>query len=521
MHYILFFITFFAIHFNVVYGQEIPGDLIKLATYTLNKNPDIATGALAIQNAAGTIKVQRSTFDYQLTSVASITKNKRRLFDADPISPIVNGNVSTNGTEVSLGLQKALRSGIRTSFTVDYGRLSNNFPFNQFNEEVGANQSDHTITTTLSVTQPLIRGRGKKIATALETSSELALENAKYSYELTNAFEILQTGIAYWQYVGAYKRLTIFRANEERVRNVLAITLELVQADKKPAGDLAQIRADLANQERQTKIAEQQVYNARINLGRAIGIEVQESEHIGIPMNEFPSIPESKYATAVSDQTMLAIAANHRKDIAAFHALKKGLALQLELARNHLKPTLDLSAFASYGAMNTGNGFQKAFSTLGNREGSDYTIGLRLNFAFPLNNNLARGSFLQQQAALSEQEVSLHNLQRNIDLNVHIALNNLRNSVAILTKAEETLQYYQEVFSNEQVKFQNGLTTLLNLILFQERLTFAQLDYLAAQQQFATAIINLRFETGTLVKKNADEEIVLRNTKVFYEIPTL
>lgn len=42
--------------------------------------------------------------------------------------------------------------------------------------------------------------------------------------------------------------------------------------------------------------------------------------------------------------------------------------------------------------------------------------------------------------------------------------------------------FYKEAFRNEQEKFQTGLTTLLNVILFQERLTSSELDYLQAQQ---------------------------------------
>ncbi|MEL6134054.1 MAG: hypothetical protein AAFR59_11885, partial [Bacteroidota bacterium] len=65
---------------------------------------------------------------------------------------------------------------------------------------------------------------------------------------------------------------------------------------------------------------------------------------------------------------------------------------------------------------------------------------------------------------------------------------------------------------------QNGLTTLLNLILFQERLTLSQLDYLSAQQEFAFAIVNLRNETGTLIKVDGDNNWT--DLATFYTIPT-
>ena len=87
----------------------------------------------------------------------------------------------------------------------------------------------------------------------------------------------------------------------------------------------------------------------------------------------------------------------------------------------------------------------------------------------------------------------------------------------ILEKAKEALDNYKEAFSNEQVKFQTGLTTVLSLILFQERLTSSELQYLQAYQQFANSIVNLRHETGTLITQ--DNKGFSIDSKAFYLIP--
>ncbi|MEM6379978.1 MAG: TolC family protein, partial [Bacteroidota bacterium] len=98
-----------------------------------------------------------------------------------------------------------------------------------------------------------------------------------------------------------------------------------------------------------------------------------------------------------------------------------------------------------------------------------------------------------------------------------IAYNNLLNSVEAVKKSEQALRYYENVFENEQIKFQNGLTTLLNLILFQERLTFAQLDYIRNQQQFAIALSNLRYETGTIFSSEVANSQF--DSAIFYSLP--
>ncbi len=517
---ILFYLLSSLVPICAIMGQaKIDGDLLLLSELTLSKNPLIQRNALQIDLAEANFRSQRSTFDYQLSSGYNISKNKLALFDADPRNQILNENLETDNADFSIGLQKRFRTGTIIDLRSNYSRVSDNFPFDRFNEEVGADLSDHATSATISLTQPLLRGNGAKVVTAFEKSAKLDIESARQNFELNNAFELSQMARAYWQYLGAYKSLEIFKENENRVRNVLEITQELVTADKKPESDLAQIKADLANQERQTTAALQNLHNARADLGRVVGLSEQESTTIGDPKNDFPTIPESKFTEENKTKVLIELARANRTDVRALENTQKGLELQLIAAKNSRLPQLDLTGFLTYGGAATGGGFDQYLNAFGNRQGRNSVAGLGLAFSLPLNNNLAKANLEKSKIALNDQQISYNDLLRNIDLNVSIAINNLDNSVLILKKAKETLSYYQEVFDNEQVKFQNGLTTLLNLILFQERLTFAELEHLRAQQQFATAIIGLRFETGTLFSMNGDRMAAPIDKTIFYTVP--
>ncbi len=516
----IFFYVFLLFSTMELLGQsEIDGDLKILSELTLLKSPLIQRNKLETDRAEADYRTQRSAFDYQLSAGANITKSELTLFDADPGNQVLFGDLETKNTDFGIGLQKRFRTGLVADISSSYSGLSDNFPINRFNEEVGPHISDHTASATLSLTQPLLRNNGIKVTTAFEKSSVLAIESANLNFELNVAFEILQLGKAYWQYLGAYKSLGVFKENENRVRNVLEITEELVKADKKPESDLVQIKADLAQQERQTTTAQQNLFTARINLGRVIGTDEVESRNIGDPANEFPTILQAKFNAEKNLGTMVALARNYRTDIKAIENNNKGLELQLFSAKNAVLPQLDLTGFVTYGGAATGGGIGRYLDAFGNRQGRNHTIGLGLTFSFPLNNNLAKANFAKSKIALTDQRLSYENLIRNIDLNVSIAFTNLENSVVILNKAKETLAYYQEVFHNERVKFQNGLTTLLNLILFQERLTFAQLEHLRAQEQFATAILDLRFETGTLISMGENETLTSVDKLMFYTLP--
>lgn len=505
----------------ISYGQKIiPADIVTLSELTFGTNPIIKRNILTVSGAEGGLQIQTSAFDYQLTSDLSLSRNSLNPFEADPRTSFLTGDLDSRFTGASVGLQRKFRSSFTVSLTVDYTMTSDNLMLNRFNQNVDPFIQDHVVTSTISLTQPLLRGRGRRIATALEEASKLNLESVDDNAEFANSFELLQMGTAYWQYLAASKSLEAFKQNEARVRRVLEITQELVNADRRPAGDLAQIQADLASQERQTRIADQALYSAKLNLGRFIGLSEEESKQLGSPLDEFPSMIESGYKDNLDINDFKKIAQENRLDIIAAKKTQDAIELQLSLAQNDKQPQLDLIGSVSYGGMNMGNGFDSALATFSRNEGRDVGFGVGLRFSFPVNNNLAKGRFIQNEVAYKDQEIANRDLQRNIDLNVSIAMNNLDNSILILQKALESLEFYQEVFSNEQVKFQNGLTTLLNLILFQERLTFAQLDYIQAQQQFANAIINLRYETGTLLLKKDNTLAVNINRGLFYTIPS-
>lgn len=506
------------VYTNHILGQsKIKCDLLEITYRTFEKNPILKRSAYTIQDAEANLQIQKSVFDVNSYSGLTFKNSRYNLFEADPRTQFIDKVLKTNGADFSVGVRKKLRSGQTTDINLNYGFNNSNLPFDSFNQNVGAYWGNHLSTINFSLTQPLLRGKGRNIATILERTSLLYIENSIRNNEFSNSYEILQLGFAYWNYYTAFKNVEIYKQNESRVRNVLEITKELIKADKKPAGDLVQIQADLANQEKLTISAEQYLYEARINLGRVIGLSNDESLLLDMPINDFPTIAKSEYRNDLDKNAFIKLAKEKRSDVKAVRKISEALEIQHKLVENTTKPQLDLTGFVSYGSASTGNGIGETFSSFTNNQGRNTGAGAKLTFTFPINNNLAKGNLAKNNIAVNDQRVANENLQRNIELNISNSLNNLNNSVLILEKAKEALNNYTQAFNNERVKFQTGLTTILSLILFQERLTSSELQYLQAQQQFANAIVNLRHETGTLLFQ--DNRGFTVDQKVFYSIP--
>ena len=512
------FVLSLVVFVSNLYGQsKIKCDLMEISNKAFDKSPTLQRSAFTIQDAEANLQIQKSIFDLNAFSEVSVRNNNYNLVDADPRNQFIDKVFKTNSINFSAGLRKRVRTGQIADVSLNYGFNNSNLPFDAFNQNVGAYWGNHLSTINLSLTQPLWRGKGRVITTINERTTFLYIENSKRNNEFTNSSEILQLGFAYWDYYTAFKNLEIYKQNEGRVRNVLDITKELIKADKKPAGDLVQVNADLANQEKLTILAEQNLYAARLNLGRVIGLSNEESQLLDNPTDEFPPVSKSEYRNDLDRNAFIKVARDKRADLKAVKKVSEALEMQYKLAENNLKPQLDLTGFVNYGSASAGNGIGETFSSFTNNQGRNMGVGARLTYTFPVNNNLARGTYFKRNVALNDQKVANDNLQRNIELNINNALNNLNNSVLVLDKAEKALNFYKEAFTNEQVKFQTGLSTILNLILFRERLTSSELEYLQAYQQFANAIINLRHETGTLISQDGKGFSI--EQKAFYIIP--
>ena len=108
----------------------------------------------------------------------------------------------------------------------------------------------------MSFIQPLLRSKGRAVATANLRANSKFLEANQNNFNQIVAREVWLAIRFYWQFVGAYQILKVKEQSEARVRKLLDMTQSLIAADKKPAADLLQIQADLADKQAQTRLAE-------------------------------------------------------------------------------------------------------------------------------------------------------------------------------------------------------------------------------------------------------------------------
>lgn len=503
---------------SVTQGQNtLPADLLSLSRFALDHNFDIRRSELSVENARADLTVEKGAFDFQFNSKLAYEHTGYSLFERDPRNEFLKGKLNTNGWDLTTALQKKFRTSQLFEVGVQYAFDNNNLPFNDFSDPLPRYRGNYIGTLNLSITQPLLRGRGKRITQIPETMAELFIEVTDKEAMHLNSAKLTETVNAYWGYYTAYRALEIYRQNEDRARRVLEMTQELVQADKKPFGDLAQIEADLANQEGMTYRAEQNLYARKMELGRTLGLSEAQSREIGDPEDDYPETGESLSVHKPSIHYFMDLAKENRTDLEAAEIHKTALEEGIYLARDQLRPQLDLGGFGFYGNASQGTGKVFKASSLTSTPGRYWGVGAQLTFSFNLNNRVAKGNLTKSKLAYDDQVLAREDLERNIDLNLKIAYSDFNQSLLILDRAQVALQKYEEAFENEQERFTAGLTTLLNLIIYQERWTNAQLGFIEAQEQYAQAILLLRHETGTLLSEGPNG--VYLDKEKYYTIP--
>ena len=281
---------------------------------------------------------------------------------------------------------------------------------------------------------------------------------------------------------------------------------QLVRADERPAADLKQLQADLASRAARRILAEQQLFAARYNLGLAAGLPLDRIAIMGSPEDDFPAAPDALPAPVLDTPALTALALDRRHDLAA--ARRQELAAQelIVSTRDSLKPRVDLSANLGFSGLSEGDNFSRYFKPLFKQvEGGN--VSFSLSYQWPLLNNAALGQAVKAEATRQQAALQTGEVARQIGGRVLVAAEVLRRSVDRLKISREAVALFESAVEDERARLGLGLSTVLDLLLTEDRLTQSQLDNLDAQSNFARAVAQMRFETGTMLADKAEPAV--------------
>ncbi|MEM6453525.1 MAG: TolC family protein [Acidobacteriota bacterium] len=358
------------------------------------------------------------------------------------------------------------------------------------------------LTASLTLRQPLRRGRGREVTTATERAAAKELEAQQFDLQHAVAIRLRATVVEYWLTTAARRALEISKESEQRSLVLLETLRRLIEAEVLPRADLVQLEADLGSRTANRIAAERTLHAAHRRLAIEIGLRFEEAERLPLPVDRFPAFETD--ADLLSATALARQARATRSDVRAALSRRDAAEILRRAAKDQLASRLDLVVTPSYQSVELGGAASDAFGPLsGGVDGFGGFVGFE--FERPLGNRRARGDLLQAEADLRQSELEVDQIAERIGVLVLDSAQAVADRRAQLERITAAQELFATVVENEEKKLRAGTSTLIDVISQSDRLTGAQQRQVNAELALALAMLELRFQSGTLVDQVGDQ----------------
>ena len=121
-----------------------------------------------------------------------------------------------------------------------------------------------------------------------------------------------------------------------------------------------------------------------------------------------------------------------------------------------------------------------------------------INLTYPFGNNAPKGLYFQRKSSYQQARIRTVDLERNIHSDVAVAINALLKRTKELQETQKSVAHYKKALENEELKLKLGMSTVIDVVDIEDRYRNALLNEIVAHSQYAAAMLQLRFDTGTL-----------------------
>lgn len=444
----------------------------------LQKNFDLEIGRYNPQIAQDSIAIAQAGYDPVLTVSGSHGKSTSGAT-----------NLTTSSSSTSSDLRAGVTQQLYTGTTLG---ASSRLDRSKLNPATlaGALNPAYDADLTLSVRQNLLSGFGTEVNRATLNRARIGFDIANLDFKAQALSVIQNTENAYYNLVFAREQLTVRNfslalANklydEAKTRRDTGVATDL---------DVLQAQVGVANARRNVLLAEQSVQDRQDALLALIGQFELEST---LGTVSFTEVSEATPVFASSYQ----LAKQNQPDYLASVAVIEQLKLDLKVAKDATKP--DLSVGAALGLNGRNGSGSDAFGDALDRQNHSWQVDFSLTYPWGQKSDKAR--YRQSLSTLSREQVRLHQLEQNIEVQVRSAVRSVETnleSVKIATLASELSRKQYEL---EKARFDAGLSTSRRVLEAQDDLESNRVNELSAKATLHSAISALHRIEGSSLQR--------------------
>ena len=482
-------------------GETSPGSppglsLLQAVTSTLEKNPSILLARQDVLARRAALEEAKASFDWQLNASGSYADENTPLTRAQGDALYLSESGSA-GAQVAL--EKLLPSGVVVSPLVEAEATD---------DKDGQDPTQVDSGVSFAVVVPLLKGSGKPSVMSGVRYADLDQQAVFLMTRHVVSESILNTVLAYWDYVAAQREVEIMKESEGQALKLVEDLERLVKAAERPASDIEQAQASYHDRTAARIGSERGLLEVKHFLGIQMGIPLEEIVSLPTPSDQFPELKKEAFPASSDAREYAELACRKRNDVLAYRKTEEAERTLLDRAMLDTRRQLDVIMEAGYvGAAEDGH----MDSAL------DYRAGIELDLAF--GNRAAQAQVLQREASCNQAKIQTAELERQVRSNVVLAMQTLRLSLDELETQHQAVLFHQKAVADETKKLRVGMSTMLALIDVDDRLRNAMMSEILSLRNAASALVRLRYEMGLLITCQDNlNEVKVNNLA---EIPSL
>ena len=463
-------------------------DCVKMA---LESNQDIVVAEFEPLKSDGDILSSHGTFDPYLSSNVTYSHAEQN----DMAVSLTTGALKDAkqwSTTSTTSLSGILEYGTQYNLSLDVAKSESTA--SQYVEYWNTNLA-------LTLTQPLLRGRGKILNRTYIKFAENNRASTVSQLRMTALTSVADTLRAYWDLVAALEFVRVREQSLANAERLLTISEKRFEIGNAAAIEVLQAKAGVAMRQSELIGARSSVRNAEDALKRLISLRdgnVFSKSKIE-PVDQ-PNVPDFNMGEVTDVDSLISksvdLAMEHRPEIHMSEYTITNADLDENLARNELLPQFDIVAGYSQGGYD--HFMSRSFTNLRDKDSDSYTIGFM--GTIPLGNRAARGRHIRAKHTMKQTRFQLEKVKQDIIFQVQLAARNVATSRILVESNMQTRKLQEVNVVAEEKRLQLGTTTSYRVLQIEGDLTAAQMQEVQARTNYERARVDLQFAEGTLLQ---------------------
>lgn len=445
---------------------------------TLTNNLDLKVQLIAPAIAAKRVSEEEAKFESSFFTNLSYKDVK------EPTSVLVEEATMYKSFGVDLGVDMPLKTGGKVTFDIADTRTKT--PFDP------TLPVSYSAVTSLSITQPLLQGAGKRVNTHSIRIAEYErrIVDAQTKLEVIRVLANADRG--YWRLYAARRELEVRKQEYELAQAQLKQTRRMVEVGERAEVEVVRSEAGVAERLQNIIVAENELRDRERELKQIMN---EAGLTMGTPTVLIPKTEPDPVIYRLDRPMLTAMAIQNRMEM---------LELELQIAedistvdyyKNQALPLVTLDY--TYRLNGLGATRSDAYDMMTDMDFRDHVGGLKV--VIPLGNEAAKSRLMQAFYQRRQRLVSKENRKTLIEKEVLAAADQIETNWQSILASRQNSILAGRLYEAEKRQFEVGLRTATDVLDAQAKFANAQSEEIRALTEYQIAQIDLAFATGMLL----------------------